>query len=108
MKSFSYWEVYGMGKFFKRLCFSLISLLLPGLALAAGGGAVAPMVLVADTRKLDGIMAWWANMYNESHVQFTLLTVLIIPLVGVIFGLIADVVMTWIGIDLKHRELAEH
>jgi len=66
------------------------------------------MVLVADTRKLDGIMAWWANMYNESHVQFTLLTVIIIPVVGVIFGLIADVVMTWIGIDLKHRELAEH
>jgi hypothetical protein len=98
-----------MGKFFKRLCrSSLISLLLPGLAFAAGGGAVAPMVLVADTRKLDGIMAWWANMYNESHVQFTLLTVIIIPVVGVIFGLIADVVMTWIGIDLKHRELAEH
>jgi len=47
-------------------------------------------------------------MYNESHVQFTLLTVIIIPVVGVIFGLIADVVMTWIGIDLKHRELAEH
>jgi len=66
------------------------------------------MVLVADTRKLDGIMAWWAGMYNESHVQFTVLTVVIIPLVGVIFGLIADVVMTWIGIDLKHRDLAEH
>ena len=98
-----------MGKFLKQLGFSsLISLLLPGLAFAAGGGAVAPMVLVADTRKLHGIMAWWANMYNESHVQFTLLTVIIIPVVGVIFGLIADVVMTWIGIDLKHRELAEH
>jgi hypothetical protein len=101
--------MYEMGKFFKGLCLSsLIALLLPGLAFAAGGGGVAPMVLVADTRKLDGIMAWWANMYNESHVQFTLLTVIIIPVVGVIFGLIADVVMTWIGIDLKHRELAEH
>ena len=109
IKSFSTWEAYEMGKFFKRLYFSsLISLLLPGLAFAAGGGAVAPMVLVADTRKLDGIMAWWAGMYNESHVQFTVLTVVIIPLVGVIFGLIADVVMTWIGIDLKHRDLAEH
>ena len=98
-----------MRRIIKWICFpSLISLLLPGLAFAAGGGSVAPMVMVADTRKLDGIMAWWASMYNESHAQFTLLTVIIIPVVGVIFGLIADVVMTWIGIDLKHRELAEH
>jgi len=89
------------------LCW-LISLLLPAVAFAAGGGPVSPMVLVADTRNLTGIMAWWANMYNESHVQFTLLTIIIIPVVGVIFGLIADVVMTWIGIDLKNRELAEH
>ncbi len=98
-----------MVKIFKRLWFSfLIALWLPGLAFAAGGGAVAPMVLVADTRQLDGIMKWWAAMYNNSRVEFTLLTIIIIPLVGVIFGLIADVVMTWIGIDLKHRDLAEH
>lgn len=87
---------------------SLISLVFPGLAAAAGGGGAAPIVLVADTRKLSGIMAWWANMYNESHVQFTLLTVLIIPVVGVIFGVLADIIMTHIGIDLKSRDLAEH
>ncbi len=98
-----------MGKLLKLFGLSsLISMLLPALSYAAGGGPIAPMVLVADTRKLDGIMAWWANMYNESHLQFTLLTVLIIPTIGVIFGLVADVVMTWIGIDLKSRELAEH
>ncbi len=98
-----------MSRFFKWFSFaSLISLLLPALASAAGGGGAAPIVLVADTRKLSGIMAWWANMYTESHVEFTLLTVLIIPVVGVIFGTIADIVMTWIGIDLKSRELAEH
>jgi hypothetical protein len=66
------------------------------------------MVIVADTRKLSGLMAWWSNMYNESSVQFTLLTVVIIPIIGVIFGVVADIVMTHIGIDLKHRELAEH
>ncbi len=98
-----------MSRFLKWFSFSsILSLLLPALALAGGGGPVANMVLVADTRKLDGIMAWWANMYNESHAEFTLLTVLIIPTIGVIFGLIADVVMTHIGIDLKHRDLAEH
>ena len=87
---------------------AFLSLFAPGISFAGGGGGVAPIVLVADTRKLSGIMAWWANMYNESHVEFTLLTIIIIPVVGVLFGTIADVVMTWIGIDLKSRELAEH
>ena len=77
-------------------------------ALAAGGGGAAPIVIVADSRKLSGIMAWWANLYNESHVYFTILTIVIIPLVGVIFGVMADFVMAHIGIDLKSRELAEH
>jgi len=85
----------------------MVTLVLPTLVMAAGG-PVAPIVLVADTRKLDGIMAWWANMYNESHVQFTIVTVILIPLIGVCFGVVADIVMTWIGIDLKHRDLAEH
>jgi hypothetical protein len=97
-----------MSRFLKWFSFaSLVSLLLPALA-SAGGGAVAHMVVVADSRKLDGIMAWWANMYNESHLQFALMTIVIIPVVGVLFGLVADVIMTWIGIDLKHRDLAEH
>ena len=39
---------------------------------------------------------------------FTILTIIIIPTVGCIFGFLADVVMSHIGIDLKHRELAEH
>jgi hypothetical protein len=76
-------------------------------ALAAGGGGQ-PIVLVADSRKLSGIMAWWANLYNESHFYFTVLTIIVIPLVGVIFGVLADIVMHFVGIDLKSRDLAEH
>jgi hypothetical protein len=81
--------------------------LLPGLALAAGEKA-APLVIVADTRKLSGWAAYWANLYNESHFYFTLATVIIIPVVGLIFGVLADLIMGHIGIDLKSRELAEH
>ena len=77
-------------------------------AFAAGGGGAAPIVIVADSRKLTGVMAWWANLYNESHVYFTILTIILIPVIGTIFGLIADFVMHHIGIDLKSRELAEH
>ena len=67
-----------------------------------------PLVLVADTRKLTGLMRWWADLYNESHVWFTVLTVVLIPLIGLAFGVIADIVMSHIGIDLKSRDLAEH
>lgn len=67
----------------------------------------ADVVIVADTRKLDGILYWWAEMYNESHFLFAIMTMVIIPVVGCVLGWLADIVMTHIGIDLKHRELAE-
>ena len=85
----------------------MVSLLLPELVLAAGPKA-AQLVVVADTRKFTGWEAWWTNLYNESHLYFALLTVVLIPIIGLIFGLLADLVMRTIGIDLAHRDLAEH
>jgi hypothetical protein len=85
----------------------LISLLVPEVVLAAAEKA-APLVIVADTRKLTGWEAYWANLYNESHAYFTLVTVVAIPVIGLVFGVIADFLMSRIGIDLKSRELAEH
>lgn len=82
-------------------------LLLPELV-AAAGPAAAPLVIVADTRKFTGWEAWWTNLYNESHFWFTIVTVVSIPIVGFLFGTIADIVMGAIGIDLKSRELSEH
>ncbi|MDO5484239.1 MAG: hypothetical protein Q4F27_04955 [Desulfovibrionaceae bacterium] len=83
-----------------------LSLLVPSVALAAKKSA--NVVIVADTRGLDGIMLWWAQMYNDSHLYFTIMTIIIIPVVGCIFGILADIVMSHIGIDLKNRKLAEH
>jgi hypothetical protein len=85
----------------------MVCLLLPELVLAAGPKA-APLVVVADTRKFTGWEAWWTNLYNESHLYFALLTVVLIPIIGLIFGLLADLVMRTIGIDLASRDLAEH
>ena len=82
-------------------------LLIPELALAAGEKADL-IVIVADTRRLTGWEAWWANLYNESHAYFTAVTVITIPVVGLILGLVADFVMKRIGIDLTSRELSEH
>ena len=98
-----------MKKRLSRIWWALTALVLfaPSWAFAAGGGAK-QIVIVADTRKLSGLMAWWANLYNESHLLFTILTIIIVPVTGCILGILADCVMSWIGIDLKHRELAEH
>lgn len=81
--------------------------LMPAGALAAGGGGET-IVLVADSRRFTGWQAWWTNLYNESHLYFALVTVVTIPLVGLILGMLADVVMARIGINLKSRVLAEH
>ena len=98
-----------MGKWWAKLTGLVImaSLLLPEIV-AAAGPAAGPLGVVGGTPKFTGWEAWWTNLYNESHLLFALLTIAIIPLVGLMFGLIADVVMNWIGIDLKHRDLAEH
>lgn len=81
--------------------------LLPGAVFAAGDKAAA-VVIVSDTRNLTGILKWWGDLYNESHIQFSLLTIILIPLIGLLFGVIADIVMHNIGIDLESRDLAEH
>ena len=65
------------------------------------------MVVVADSRHLTGIHKWWANLYNQSHLYFALLTVIAIPLAGTVLGLVADFLMARIGIDLKSRKLRE-
>jgi hypothetical protein len=66
------------------------------------------IVLVADARKFHGWKAWWANLYNEGHLAFALITVICIPLAGAILGILADLVMSRLGIDLRKRVLAEH
>ena len=95
----------------KMLLFTAVATILwmlPALCASAAGGGGAPIVIVSDTRKLTGIMHWWGSLYNDSHAMFTLLTIILIPLTGCVFGVLADIVMGWIGIDLKSRELAEH
>jgi len=65
------------------------------------------VVLVADSRHLNGAMAWWANLFNESHLYFALLTVVVIPLAGVVLGTLADLWIGRLGINLKSRSLHE-
>ena len=95
-----------MCAFAKKIFVGLfLGMFLPGVALAAEGGPT--LVIVADTRGLSGPLAWLANLYNESHLYFTVFTAIAVPVMGLILGLLADVVMRRIGLDLKSRKLAE-
>ena len=98
-----------MGKFFTKWVgfLSLAVLLLPSSLLAVGteGGAV---VIVADSRGLSGWRAWWMNLYNESHLLFAIITILIIPAIALVLGWLMGLVMARLGINLKSRDLAEH
>jgi hypothetical protein len=82
--------------------------LLPALAAAAGGGAVESVVIVADSRGMPAWKAWWTNLYNESHVLFAAATVIVIPILGAVLGVLANRVMSRVGINMSSRELAEH
>lgn len=84
----------------------LISLL-PNIAFAAGKKAP-PLVVVAHTKGLSGLSLWWANLYNDNMLLFTILTGCITPIVGILIGFIADFLLSLTGIDLTKRELAEH
>lgn len=94
-----------LSKLFTWCLFACLAL--PELAHAAAA-KVSNVVIVADTRKFTGWEAWWTNLYNESHLYFALLTMALIPTIGVIFGVFADFLMSFIGIDLKNRGAAGH
>ena len=89
----------------RAILFALV--LLPAQLLAVGGGGDA-IVIVADSRRFTGWEAWWTNLYNDSHLGFALITILIIPTVGLILGKLTGWLLARTGINLKTRELAEH
>jgi hypothetical protein len=75
---------------------------------AAGAGPGGAIVIVADTRSYSGWQAWWGNLYNDSLFCFTLVTITIIPVTGLVLSQLTSLVMARVGIDLKSRVLAEH
>ena len=75
------------------------------LAASAENDAI---VIVADSRRFTGWKAWWTNLYNDSHLYFALMTIVIVPLVGAILGTITSAILARVGINLRSRELAEH
>ncbi len=74
----------------------------------AVNGVADRIVIVADSRHFTGWRAWWANLYNDSHVLFALVTIITVPALALALGRLTGWILARTGIDLKSRQLAEH
>ena len=81
-------------------------LLVTGM-MAAGGESEGALVHVADTRHLTGFNLYFANLYNADRVLFTTMTVGLTGLLGLSLGMLMDVIVGAIGLDLGKREAKE-
>jgi hypothetical protein len=88
---------------------ALACLLTPDLVLAAGGGKVDMLVVVADSRMVQSpITLYFLDIYNTNPVYFGILCVVLTAILGCTLGLTADFIMNRTGIDLTSRKLIEH
>jgi len=67
----------------------------------------APVVWVADTRNAEGFWGWTTSMYNENIYLYSLLTIIMMALWGLILGTLMDFIMKKTGLELTKRELRE-
>ena len=84
-----------------------IGLCLPRLVWA-GGEAATNLVVVADTRRVTGILKYIADTYNTDPWLFAVWAVVITAVWGGILGFLMDFIMERSGLDLKSRKILEH
>lgn len=95
-----------------RICrlggvFAALMVMLPQWVLASGDKAT-NIVVVADTRRVTGIMHYFADMYNTNIVMFAVWTVVLTVAMGCTLGFLMDFIMSRTGLDLKSRKIVEH
>jgi len=74
-------------------------------AFAAGGKPATKIYNVADTRTMDGgISKWIADIYNSDLWAYAFLVVVVMALMGLIFGYGMDRVLGVLGINLGKLE----
>ena len=70
-------------------------------ALAAGAAPAKKLVNIADTRNLEpGLSKWIADLYNASYLQFALVVVAIMAVMGLVLGLCCDRLVGLLGLNL--------
>lgn len=96
-----------------RLTHRLITILptailcLPATVWAAGGKA-SNIVVVADTRRVSGVMKYFSNLYNTDILMFAIWAVVLTAALGCLLGFLMDFLMERTGLDLKSRKIVEH
>lgn len=80
----------------------------PEMLWAAGGGGDVPIVVVADTRVVHGVLHYFSNLYNTNILLFAVWAVVLTAAYGGFLGLIMDKLMGLTGLDLKSRKIVEH
>jgi hypothetical protein len=94
-----FWKVWGL--------VSTAVLLIPESLWAAGEKASA-LVVVADTRRVTGIMKYFSDLYNTNPWLFAVWAVVLTAAFGALLGTIMDFFMMRTGLDLKSRKIVEH
>lgn len=87
---------------------TMACLLVPEVPWAAGGGGDAPIVVVADTRLVHGVMHYFSNLYNTDILLFAVWAVVLTAAYGCFLGVLMDKLMGLTGLDLRSRKIVEH
>lgn len=85
----------------KAMVLSYFFILFPANLLASEKAQ--PLSFIANTKGLSGFMLWYATLYNSNKLYCALVTVIILPVIGLILAKIADILIGKIGLDLKSR-----
>jgi len=87
---------------------TMACLTMPKVLWAAGGGGDAPIVVVADTRVVHGVLHYFSNLYNTDILLFAIWAVVLTAAYGGFLGFVMDKLMGLTGLDLKSRKIVEH
>jgi hypothetical protein len=91
-------------KTLRTLAIGALVSLAPLAVLAGGGEKQGKLVHVADTRALSGFNLFIADLYNTNRLMFTLVAVAITAAMGLALGLLMDLIVGAIGLDLNKHE----
>lgn len=88
--------------------FAVMGVAMTWAAPALAAGKATPIVIVSDTRHLTGIGWYLGSLYNDSPLAFTALTLLVMPMTGILFAVVGDLALGLLGIDLTSRGVGGH
>jgi hypothetical protein len=83
------------------------ALLFAAPAASWAGETEGKLIHVANTAHLSGFSLYTSNLYNTDRVLFAVAVVVITAGTGILLGLVTDLVIKVIGLDVSKRDLKE-